>query len=445
MQKIRFSDIESAAKSLGIDIVGFTDMYDSVEIEKKLALRKEKGFDTEFEHPIEERIAPEKIMDSWKSIISIGVAYDNGNSLAYGGQIPESNTENRQVKDAPTLECAKKGIVGFVSKSAAGLDYHIILKEKMESLVKKLREEQYYEFEHYIGVDTTPLVDREIAHSSGIGFYGRNSCIINKKYGSKIFLGYILVDKEIENTSALDVGVSIDVDTADYNVEKAESEENILPEYRFRECGDCDLCLRACPTGAIKEGREMNSRICLSYLTQTKNEIPYELREKMGKMIYGCDICQNVCPYNRKRKIESLSGIGKVDRISHLEGEELEEHTSDKHSFNIQESNKINLEELIFISNREFKEKYGSTAFSWRGKNILRRNAIIALAKIRTEKAESILIDLLSDGSDMIRKYAIWALYKIDCEKAKEVSEYRDDLKEELERIEGFYAEQKKD
>ncbi len=427
MKKIRFSEIESIAKSLKIDVVGFTDEYDSEIIEKKLRYRKDNNFDTEFEHPIEERVSPENIMKNWKTMISVGISY--GKDLNKNIKYDQACVKIKNKFETPE-NFKSRNLTGFISKSSIGLDYHIVLTERMKKLVEKLKED--YEFDYFIGVDTTPLVDREIAKNSGVGFYGKNSCIINQEFGSMIFLGYILVDFEI-------IGVKNSSDNV--NSIEGNNKKNSISSINEKEhigCGDCSLCLKACPTGAIQEGKTMNSRICLSYLTQTKNDIPFELRDKMGKMIYGCDICQNVCPFNLRRIDINQTETDREGSSSYSEALNSEtEHITGSFC----NTNEIDLEELLFMSNRDFKEKYGASAFSWRGKNILRRNAVIALSKIKTTESVNILGRLLSDGSEMIRKYALWSLYKIDRVKAKELCDYKKELKEELERIEGFYAE----
>ena len=241
------------------------------------------------------------------------------------------------------------------------MDYHTVLKDRMIRLIKEL--EKAMDFKYMYFVDTGPLIDREIARRCGLGYYGKNCSIINDEYGSFIFLGYILTNLEVEEYSS--------------PVEE--------------KCGDCDLCLRACPTKALESPYRVNPKRCLSYLTQTKDLIPHELREKMGTRIYGCDTCQMVCPKNK--------GVEKSN-----------------HSEFIPEITKgyMNIEELLTISNKEFKKKYGTMAGSWRGKNVLKRNGIIALGNMKNKESLILLKPLLKDQNPMIRDYTEWAINKIN-------------------------------
>lgn len=166
------------------------------------------------------------------------------------------------------------------------------------------------------------------------------------------------------------------------------------------KCGECDLCLKACQTGALEGPYKFNPKKCVSYLTQTREKIPYELREKMGINIYGCDACQLACPKNKGIKKPNHQEF--LPRIT---------------------KGYMDIEELLYISNREFKQKYGSMAGAWRGKNILKRNAIIALGNMRDRDNLKLLIPSLKDPSPMIREYVTWSILNIDFEYGRKVVE----------------------
>ncbi|AFS78089.1 4Fe-4S ferredoxin, iron-sulpur binding domain protein [Gottschalkia acidurici 9a] len=318
-------------KEVGIDIIGFTNSNEFTELSEFLKNRKEKNYETEFEEKdIEKRISPRKIMGEGETIIVIGVSYDKSGVMYEG-----------------------------ISKSSVGTDYHIVLNEKMNKLIDEIKKVQK-DFKYFSGVDTTPLIDRYLAKKSGIGWFGRNCSIINDEYGSFIFIGYIITNLKLEE---------------DREVES--------------KCKDCDLCIRSCPVGAIKPNYELNAKRCISYLTQTKETIPYELRDKMENKIYGCDTCQLVCPKN-KDIIEK--------RTSQWEGA----------------YKNIDLEELFKMTNKEFTEKYGHMAFSWRGKNIIKRNIIIKMGNLKNKDYMKLLKVALKDNSPMIRKYSAWSILKID-------------------------------
>ncbi|OLS03862.1 tRNA epoxyqueuosine(34) reductase QueG [Tissierella creatinophila] len=328
--------IRDISKEIGIDIIGFTSSS-PLNVKRFILEKRNSGKYTEFEEKdIEKRIDPKLTMENCKSIIIIGVSY------------------NMDFKPKKSYD-----LNGNISMSSWGTDYHKVLKTKLESLIEKIKEKRDFEYKSF--VDTGPLVDRELAKRAGIGFYGKNCSIINKDYGSFIFLGYILTDIEITPDNPLEDG-----------------------------CGDCDLCLRACPTGALESSYDLNPKKCISYLTQTKETISRELRKKMGTKIYGCDTCQRVCPKNKGVKLSSHEEF-----IPTITGGVMD------------------LEKLLFMSNKEFKREFGSMAGSWRGKNILKRNAIIAIGNIGDEKNIPLLLEVKKDSNLLLEEYIDWAIENI--------------------------------
>ncbi|MCF6466115.1 tRNA epoxyqueuosine(34) reductase QueG [Clostridium sp. Cult2] len=350
------------SKELNIDIIGFTGCEPFYNIKDYLMTRQRENKQTEFEErDIDKRINPKLIFPECKTIIVIGLSY------------------NTRLKERVDYK-----LKGLLSKSSWGLDYHIVLKNKIENLIKEI--ERIRDFNYRYFVDTGPLIDREIANKSGIGYYGKNCSIINDEYGSFVFIGHILTDLDIETHS------------------------NTLES----QCSDCNICISYCPTGALEEPFQLNPKKCISYLTQTKDKIPYELRDKMGTKVYGCDTCQLVCPKNNDAK-----------KSTHEEflPKEIKRY--------------IDIEEVLSISNRQFKGKYGGMAGSWRGKNILKRNGIIALGNMKDKNNIKLLEPLLWDQNSMIREYAAWAILKIDYEYGKEVVKKRLEVeKEENTRLE---------
>lgn len=296
--------IVDKASELNIDLIGFTDSSPFTGIEEYLKYRMTNMRFTEFEEEdIKKRIDPRLTMTNCKSIIVIGLSY------------------NVDYDEKPDFEYK-----GILSRSSWGLDYHIVLKNKIELLIEEIKKVKVFEYKYF--VDTGPLVDRELAHRAGIGYYGKNCSIINEEYGSFIFIGYILTDFEIQ----------------------------VYDKAKESQCGDCDLCLRACPTNALEKEKIINPKKCISYLTQAKGELNDQLKDKMGIRIYGCDTCQLVCPKNKDvKKSTHEEFLPKITKGT------------------------IDIQELLIMSNREFKEKYGHMAGSWRGKKILQRNAINAL------------------------------------------------------------------
>lgn len=288
-------------KSLGLDTVGITGVNVNYELEKKLKERIEKEHITGMEEPIlENRINPKNIMRDAKSIIVCAFPYHIDNEK-------ESN----------------------LSRYCRGLDYHIVAKELLQKVCDYL-DENIEGFEYKIFVDNGPLVDRELAYLSGIGYFGINNNIITDKYGSYVFIGYIINNYEFSLDKPLD-----------------------------KECMKCGKCVKYCPGNALLGNYDMNPRKCLSYITQKKEELSLEEVKaiKNSGKIFGCDICQEVCPHNKNIKETHIEEFMK-DLILNLDFEEIDE-----------------------ISNKEFKRRYGNRAFSWRGKKIIKRNIEIILEK----------------------------------------------------------------
>lgn len=206
---------------------------------------------------------------------------------------------------------------GNISRYAQGADYHLVARERMRPICEYLNENG---FSAESFADTGALNERVLANLSGIAFLGKNQMAINEKLGSYFFIGYIVTDCELQ---------------AD--------EPNTL------SCAECGECIKACPLGALLDDGFCEDK-CLSYITQKKGELSLEeqLAIKNAKTIWGCDICQEVCPHNRKITITSIPEF--------------------------RENLIIDLEMNESISNKEFKKMYGNRAFSWRGKGVLERN-----------------------------------------------------------------------
>ncbi len=205
---------------------------------------------------------------------------------------------------------------GNISRYAQGEDYHITVIKKMEPIAAFLKEGG---FSAQIFADTGFLNERLLAVQSGIAFIGRNRMAISPKFGSYFFIGYLLTDCEIKK---------------DKKCEK--------------KCANCGKCEEVCPLGALHGG--FCEEKCLSYITQKKGDLTETEAEavKNAKTVWGCDICQEVCPHNRDIPVTEIDEF-KKNRI-------------------------INLEISEEISNREFKKIYGNRAFSWRGKGVILRN-----------------------------------------------------------------------
>lgn len=335
------SEIQRLAKEIGISKIGFTTADDFAYLEKSLRLGVEEGRTTGFEHKnIEERIKPKLSLASAKTIISIAVAYPN--------KLP---------KNPPRTQYKR----GKITPNSWGLDYHYVLQDKLKKLsegIEKLCED--FPLEHKAMVDTGALVDTAVARRSGIGFIGKNGLVISKEFGSYMYLGELITNLEIEPDEPVDY-----------------------------DCGDCTRCLDACPTSCLIGDGTMNARKCLSFQTQDKGMMDMEFRRKIKTVIYGCDICQICCPYNKGIDNPLASEID--PELAHPE-----------------------LIPFLELSNKSFKEKFGMIAGSWRGKNILQRNAIIALANGHDKTAIVKLMEIIDKNNNPIHTAtAIWALGEI--------------------------------
>lgn len=256
---------------------------------------------------------------------------------------------------------------GIFCRASWGTDYHIVLKDRLQKLEEYIKERMPDALCKSM-VDTGELVDRAVAQRSGIGWSGKNCAIITPEFGSYVYLGEMITNLPLEPDKPME-----------------------------DQCGSCNKCIDVCPTGALIQGGQLNAQRCIAFQTQTKGFLAEEFREKLGNRIYGCDTCQTVCPKNKG-----------IDFHNHPEMEPDPEIA------------KPLLQPLLFISNKEFKEKYGHISGSWRGKKPIQRNAIIALAHFKEEGAVGDLITVMKkDPRPVIRGTAAWALGKIGGDESK--------------------------
>ncbi|MFJ5622635.1 tRNA epoxyqueuosine(34) reductase QueG [Peribacillus loiseleuriae] len=264
-----------------------------------------------------------------------------------------------KMKNAPQSKKGERR--GIFCRASWGQDYHVVLRKKLQLLEDFIKEKVPGAMAKSM-VDTGELVDRAVAERAGIGWSGKNCAIITPEFGSYVYLGDMITNIPF---------------APDQPIED--------------QCGTCNKCVNVCPTGALVQGGQLNAKRCIAFLTQTKGFLPDEFRTKIGNRLYGCDTCQTVCPKNKG-----------MDFHFH---EEMEPDP---------ELAKPLLKPLLTISNREFKEKYGSASGSWRGKKPIQRNAILALAHFKDETALPDLISVMKDDPrPVIRGTAAWAIGKI--------------------------------
>jgi len=340
------------AKEIGIDKIGFASADPFTELRERLLAHREKGYESGFEEPdIEKRIDPQYSLAGAKSLIAIALAYP-------------SKLENPPKSEPGAYR-------GILARAAWGTDYHHVLREKMEKLTAFIKELEPAS-QVVSMVDTGALSDRAVAERAGIGWVGKNCAVITPEFGSWVYLGELITDLPLPPDVPVEEG-----------------------------CGDCNLCVDACPTGALVQGGQLNSQRCVAFLTQVKDFIPDEFRAKIGNRLYGCDTCQTVCPKNKGKHFPHQEAFRPDPEIA-----------------------KPLLLPLLTMGNKEFKEKFGQSSSSWRGKKPIQRNAILALAHFKDRTAVPTLIQLMEkDPRPVIRGTAAWALGKIGGDEAKHALE----------------------
>ena len=288
------------------------------------------------------------------------------------------NTAFPSSTDASAPSTTQKGPTGWVSRYAWGDDYHGVLGEKLEALIQNLRSEFPEPFEARAYVDTGPIVERVAAKYAGLGWLAKNTCLINEEMGSWFFLGVIV--------TTLDLAPSLG------------SEESPAPDL----CGNCSLCIDACPTGAIVEPYLLDARRCISYLTiELRSSIPLEFREPIGHHVFGCDICQDVCPWNRRAPITSLPNF-------------QPRHRGDHSLFS------PDLEWLLSLTEEQFRDFFRKGSLKrtkWRG---LLRNVCVALGNSGMKPGEPRYQEIcarlsnLADSDDgLLAEHSKWALDRL--------------------------------
>ncbi len=309
--------IKQKAKEIGFDLVGITTA-DPPQHSDFYLWWLSQGYSGEMQYmarTVKKRINPQQVLPGAKSILCVALNYFTRDRPFF----PERRVANEKT--------------GYIARYAWGEDYHRILEKKLKALLKYIQGEiQGVRGKCY--VDTGPVLEREYAERAGIGWVGKNTCLISPHLGSYLFLGVILLDVELQPDEPM-----------------------------TDHCGTCQLCIQACPTSALKEPYVLDARRCISYLTiEHRGEIQEDLKPLMDKWVFGCDICQEVCPWNANAK--PTTGEAFYPRPDTLVPDLLQ---------------------LASLTEEEFKQRFGKSAIKragWRG---LRRNAQIALKNANNE------------------------------------------------------------
>jgi epoxyqueuosine reductase len=318
------------------------------------------------------RAHPRLVLEGARSLIVVALNYNS--DFPYSTEVPVTGGN-----DAPR---------GWISRYAWGDDYHDALHEKLETLITAMRGQFAEPFEARAYVDTGPVIERVAAKYAGLGWLAKNTCLINEEIGSWLFLGVIVTTLDLASSVPAGAPPAPDL------------------------CGNCRLCLDACPTQAFPEPYVLDASRCISYLTiELRGAIPEDLRPSMGRSVIGCDICQDVCPWNRKAPATQLAAF-QPRRLSH--GEEYGNGKQEESLFATE------LEKLAALTQEEFSAIFRGSAVKrakWRG---MVRNSCVALGNSGMERGSSAhqrvigLLERLVDNYDaVIAEHARWALRRL--------------------------------
>jgi len=266
------------------------------------------------------------------------------------------------------LDYGGKEPSGPVARYARGDDYHDVMETKLRELHARLERDAGRAIAGKPYVDTGPILERDLARRAGLGWFGKNTNLLNPSLGSFFFLGTLVLDVAL------------------------------VPDAPFQEdrCGTCTRCIDACPTGAIVAPRRLDATKCISYLTiELRGEIPAELREKIGELVYGCDICQEVCPWNLSfaRELE----VPEFAPRAALTGKDA----------------RTLARELLTMNQEEFSAAFKGSPMKRAKLRGLKRNAAVVLGNAGEPSAVPALMAALSDTEPLVRSHAAWALAQI--------------------------------
>ncbi len=335
--------VKELARELGFDLVGIASADPFADHESVTLQRLKQGLMDGLPWYTESRVRrgcnPQELLPGARSIITVGMSY----------YLPDKSSES------------PSNLTGKVARYSWGDDYHHVLKERMKTLVESLALQLDRTLQAKWYVDDGPMLDRAVAQRGGIGWFGKNTNILTSSHGSWIFLGQVITDLELEPDPPLK-----------------------------KTCGSCVRCIDACPTDAIVAPYVIDNTRCISYLTiENRGPIPRDLRPLMYDWVFGCDICQDVCPVNIKAAY-------------------TEEQAFKKRRFS-----SVDLISLLEMTEEEFKERFRNSPIK-RAKRIgLQRNACVALGNAGDPAAVPALAAAMEHEESLVRSHAVWALGQI--------------------------------
>jgi epoxyqueuosine reductase len=326
------AELHALARELGLDAIGAAPAEPYAETERHIGERRARGLFADMRFTMarpEESCHPETLLPGARTVVSAALCY----------WLPEP--------ERPAGHGRLPRYTWF--------DAYATLRVKLDELGRKLGGA------YRVLVDANQHVDREAAARSGVGFYGKNTMLITRRHGSWVVLGTLVTDVELESTPRLDL-----------------------------DCGDCRLCIDACPTGALDEPGTLDATRCLSYWTQAPAPPPAEYRADLGAQVYGCDICQDVCPWNRgvekRRAGEPLPG----DATPH-----------------------VSLVEWLHSEPDELRRRFARLYVPRNDGRRLRLNALVAAGNVGGHGERDAVATYLDDPDETTRELAAWALARL--------------------------------
>ena len=343
--------VDRLAYAAGFDLVAVSDAADFAsdrdETLRRIDAGRMDGLPWFTKGRVERGTRPQELLPGARSIITVGLNY----------YAPDSDSDGDDTGNAAAPIAAQ----GIVARYARGRDYHRVMKRRLRRLTLDLSAALGRDCAARWHVDDGPMLDRAAAARAGLGWFGKNGNILTPQLGSWVLIGQLLTDLPLPPDAPL-----------------------------AKTCGQCARCIPACPTDAIVAPYVVDNRRCISYLTiEHRGVIPRELRAALGNWVFGCDICQEVCPVNRKARATGDANFGRRD-LAHPD-----------------------LVELLTMTEAQFRERFAGTPVmraKWIG---MRRNASIALGNGGDPRAVPPLMDALADMESLVRLHAAWALGRI--------------------------------
>lgn len=361
--------LKAEARRLGFHLVGVTDCAPPASFpryEAWLAAGYHAGMAyLASERHRQRRADPRRILPECRSIVVLGVRYFAPSPLpqAFGRRgRPGAGTSPSAAATSPR-DPAGEGPRGQVAAYAWGEDYHEVLPPRLAALVAFLEEQVGHPIPHRYYTDTGPILERDLAQRAGLGWIGKNTMLIHPRLGSYLFLAEILLGLELEPD----------------------------PPFPTDHCGTCTRCIEACPTGAILPGRVLDANRCLSYLTiEHRGPLPEALRPALGNWVFGCDICQQVCPWNRRAPQAGDPAFAPRPEVP-----------------------APRLAEDLGLSQEAFSRKFRRSAVKRAKRRGYLRNLAVALGNAADPRTVPALARALRDAEPLVRGHAAWALGRI--------------------------------